>query len=56
VIAAAQALLSKRLPPMLHANEDSGLRFAQNSSDVRTSAIVLSCGLNQQAAGLRLSI
>ena len=56
VVVAAQALLDKRFPPMLHANEDSGLRFAQDSTAVGASAIVLSCGLNQQAAGLRLSI
>ena len=56
VIVAAQALLSKCFPPMLHASKGSGLRFARNSSAVGSSVVVLSCGLNQQAAGLRLSI
>jgi 3-oxoacyl-(acyl-carrier-protein) synthase len=54
VIVAALALGEKRLPPMLHARSDAGLRFA--TSKVGSLAIVLSCGLNQQAAGLRLSI
>jgi 3-oxoacyl-(acyl-carrier-protein) synthase len=55
VIIAAQALGKKRLPPMLRACEQSGLQFATNSIDIGSSAIVLSCGLNQQAAGVRLS-
>ena len=45
IIAGAQALRTKRLP------STSGAREI-----VSTKAIVLSCGLNQQAAGLRLSI
>ena len=56
VIIAAQALGKKRLPPMLHACERSGLQFATTSSHIGSNAIVLSCGLNQQAAGLRLSV
>jgi 3-oxoacyl-(acyl-carrier-protein) synthase len=55
-VIAGQALLSKRLPPMLHANKGSKLQLARNSSAVGSSVVVLSCGLNQQAAGLRLSI
>lgn len=54
VIVAAQALEAKRFPPMLYARTDSGLRFG--TDEIGTRAIVLSCGLNQQAAGLRLSI
>lgn len=56
VIIAAEAVGKKRLPPMLHACESSGLKFAKDSGEIGSSAIVLSCGLNQQAAGLRLSI
>jgi 3-oxoacyl-(acyl-carrier-protein) synthase len=57
VVVAAQALMEKRLPPMVHAPKDAGLRFPDGSNGkVGPSAIVLSCGLNQQAAGLRLSI
>jgi len=56
IIVAAQALKMKRLPPVLHSDHDAGLRFSTNSTPTGPSAIVLSCGLNQQAAGLRLSI
>jgi len=56
VIIAAQALITKRLPPMLHSHAEAGLRVASDSCEIGSSAIVLSCGLNQQAAGLRLSI
>lgn len=56
VIVAAQALERKRLPPMLHSAETGSLRFSTDSSPAGSTAIVLSCGLNQQAAGLRLSI
>jgi 3-oxoacyl-(acyl-carrier-protein) synthase len=54
VVVAAKALEEKRLPPMPHAHEDAGLRVG--TTEIGSSAIVLSCGLNQQAAGLRLSI
>jgi 3-oxoacyl-(acyl-carrier-protein) synthase len=54
VIAAAKALQEKRFPPVLHTHREAGLRFAPDA--VGPSVIVLSCGLNQQAAGLRLSI
>jgi len=56
VIAAARALETKRLPPTLHACENTSLRLSGDPDEIPTSAIVLSCGLNQQAAGLRLSI
>lgn len=56
VIIAAQALATKQLPPMLHAANNVGLRFPGAASGTGSSAIVSSCGLNQQAAGLRLSI
>ena len=54
VVVAVKALEEKRLPPMLHAHADTGLRFG--TTEIGLGAIVLSCGLNQQAAGLRLSI
>jgi 3-oxoacyl-(acyl-carrier-protein) synthase len=55
LIIAAQALRSRRLPPMLHKSSGRGLRFASDSSDPGSAVVVLSCGLIQQAAGLRLS-
>jgi 3-oxoacyl-(acyl-carrier-protein) synthase len=58
VIAAAQSLRTKRVPPLLHVNpETTGkLLFASGRETSAGAAIVLSCGLNQQVAGLRLSI
>jgi len=56
VIIAAQALAEKQLPPMLHVADNAGLRFPGAPNRTGSSAIVSSCGLNQQAAGLRLSI
>ena len=56
VIVGARALQTKRLPPTLHAGNAAALRLSSDANEVPTSAIVLSCGLNQQAAGLRLSI
>jgi 3-oxoacyl-(acyl-carrier-protein) synthase len=56
VIAGAQALRTKRLPPMPHSPRDVGLNFATPDEISCAKAIILSCGLNQQAAGLRLSI
>ena len=55
VIVAACALGGKQLPPMLHAARNTGLRFPGREAEVGPAAIVSSCGLNQQAAGLRLS-
>jgi 3-oxoacyl-(acyl-carrier-protein) synthase len=58
VIAAAQSLLTKRLPPLLHVDpgKTAKLSFASGKETSAGAAIVLSCGLNQQVAGLRLSI
>jgi 3-oxoacyl-(acyl-carrier-protein) synthase len=56
VIAGAQALRTKRLPRMPHSPQDVGLNFPAPDEIPCTKAIILSCGLNQQAAGLRLSI
>lgn len=56
VIGAAQALTKRQLPPMSHASLTAGLRFPDATSRIGSSAIVSTCGLNQQAAGLRLSV
>lgn len=58
VIVAAEALRTAELPPVLHANPNVPVRLSRSRRlipDARR-AIVLSCGLNQQAAGLRLGI
>jgi 3-oxoacyl-(acyl-carrier-protein) synthase len=58
VILAAQALRSAELPPVLHADSAVSLRLPRERMPIPRAhrAIVLSCGLNQQAAGLRLAI
>jgi 3-oxoacyl-[acyl-carrier-protein] synthase II len=58
VILAAQALRSAELPPVLHADSAVSLRLPRARMPIPGAhrAIVLSCGLNQQAAGLRLAI
>ncbi|MGC2353307.1 MAG: beta-ketoacyl synthase N-terminal-like domain-containing protein, partial [Candidatus Udaeobacter sp.] len=56
IILAAQALRSAELPPVLHADPAIALRIPLSRTPITGArrAIVLSCGLNQQAAGLRL--
>lgn len=58
VILAAQALRSAELPPVLHAGATVSLRLPRSRAPIAGArrAIVLSCGLNQQVAGLRLAI
>ena len=58
IILAAQALRSAELPPVLHAGPAIALRVPLSRTPMTGArrAIVLSCGLNQQAAGLRLAI
>jgi 3-oxoacyl-(acyl-carrier-protein) synthase len=58
IILAAQALSSKEIPPVLHADHGVRLRLSLSRTPVPSArrAIVLSCGLNQQTAGLRLAI
>ncbi|MGH7983453.1 MAG: beta-ketoacyl synthase N-terminal-like domain-containing protein [Candidatus Udaeobacter sp.] len=58
VILAVQALRSAELPPVLHADPAIALRLPLSRTPMARArrAIVLSCGLNQQAAGLRLAI
>jgi 3-oxoacyl-[acyl-carrier-protein] synthase II len=57
VIVGAQALRTGELPPLLHVEPPVSLRTPASRVSVPKSgrAIVLSCGVNQQAAGLRLS-
>jgi 3-oxoacyl-(acyl-carrier-protein) synthase len=57
IIMAAQALHSAELPPVLHAGSDVPLRLSYSRTHVPDArrAIVLGCGLNQQATGVRLS-
>jgi 3-oxoacyl-(acyl-carrier-protein) synthase len=58
VILAVQALRSAELPPVLHADPAIALRLPLSRTPMARvgRAIVLSCGLNQQAAGSRLAI
>jgi 3-oxoacyl-(acyl-carrier-protein) synthase len=56
VIVAAQALAHGELPPLLHASKDAAIRVPTEPAKFRgNEAIVLSCGLNRQAGGVRLS-
>ncbi len=57
VITAAQILLAGEVPPILRAPSDSALHIAHTRTKIDPSkyAIVSTCGLNQQVAGLRLS-
>jgi 3-oxoacyl-(acyl-carrier-protein) synthase len=56
VIVGMQALHNAELPPLLHAKSTIPLRTSASRMSVAGSqrAIVLSCGVNQQVAGLRL--
>ena len=58
VILAVQALQQRELPPVLHADSAVSLRLPHARTEIPQArqAIVLGCGLNQQAAGLRLAI
>ena len=56
VIVGAQVLRTKRLPPVLHSSLKADLRITAGSETSITKAIISACGLNQQAAGLRLSL
>ena len=58
VILGSQALRCGELPPLLHAEATIPLRISRLRIPVAGArhTIVLSCGVNQQVAGLRLSI
>ena len=57
VIVAAEGLHTAELPPVLHADPSVPVRLSHSRTPIPGArrAIVLSCGLNQQAAGLRLA-
>jgi 3-oxoacyl-(acyl-carrier-protein) synthase len=55
VIAGAQALLTGQLPPLLHDSWKRG-GLAPVAETKGRQAVVLDCGLNQQIAGLRLTV
>lgn len=58
IISAAQALRTKQIPPTLHLPEHAAVRASSAliSDSSLKRAIVSTCGLNQQVAGLRLSL
>jgi 3-oxoacyl-(acyl-carrier-protein) synthase len=58
VILGAQALRHGELPPVLHADPAISLRLARSRMPVARArrAIILSSGVNQQVAGLRLAL
>jgi 3-oxoacyl-[acyl-carrier-protein] synthase II len=58
VILGAQALRSAELPPVLHADPSTSLRLSLSRTRMPRAhrAIILSSGVNQQVAGLRLAI
>jgi 3-oxoacyl-(acyl-carrier-protein) synthase len=57
IIIAAQILLTGQIPPVLRAPRDCALQIphARTEIDPSDHALVSTCGLNQQVAGLRLS-
>ena len=56
VIIGALAARTRRLPAVLHARPDTGLRLSATGTKIdKPDAVVLDCGLSQQIAGLRLS-
>jgi 3-oxoacyl-(acyl-carrier-protein) synthase len=56
VMVAAQALRTGALPQLLHASKNSALRISKTKTENNSwkHAMVSTCGLNQQIAGLRL--
>jgi len=58
VILGAQGLRRGELPPVLHADPNSSLRLSLSRVPVQGArqAIILSSGVNQQVAGLRLAL
>jgi 3-oxoacyl-(acyl-carrier-protein) synthase len=58
VITGALALRTQQLPPLLHSISEAGLRIPIGAPvKIRAEdAIILDCGLNQQIAGLRLTV
>jgi len=58
IIVGAKALLTQELPPLLHAGSARSLRVSPARAKLHAAhhALVLSCGVNQQVAGIRLGV
>ena len=58
IIVGAKALLTQELPPLLHTRSARSLRVspARAKLDAARHVLVLSCGVNQQVAGIRLGV
>jgi 3-oxoacyl-(acyl-carrier-protein) synthase len=58
VICAAKALSDQQLPPVLNVAKDNGVRINRRRLDnlKMRRALVSVCGLNQQFAGMKLSV
>ena len=58
IIVAAKALLTQELPPLLHVKSAASLRVSPSRTGLGAGrhALVLSCGMNQQVAGIRLGV
>ena len=58
IIVAAKALLTQELPPLLHVKSAASLRVSPSRTGLGAGrhALVLSCGMNQQVAGIRLVV
>lgn len=58
MIVGAKALLESALPPLLHLTRTVPLRTSTTRIDRMAAqrAVILSCGMNQQVAGLRLAL
>lgn len=58
MIVATKALLTEELPPLLHCRSSVELRvpFTRTRLTASRHALVLTCGLSQQVAGLRLGV
>jgi 3-oxoacyl-(acyl-carrier-protein) synthase len=58
VVTGALALRTQQLPPLLHSASEAGLRTPIGTPvKIRTEdVVILDCGLNQQSAGLRLTV
>lgn len=55
IIVAVQALVHSQIPPLLHTPKEPGVRVPGESTKLDADqAIVVSCGLSQQAGGARL--
>jgi 3-oxoacyl-(acyl-carrier-protein) synthase len=58
MIVAAKALLAEELPPVLHCHSRGVMDVSVSRTQIAAArqALVISCGLNQQVAGVRLGV